>query len=240
MQSSFNDIKNISPFTSPFAHVERTGLPLCLGNLFIMAKEVICGIYKITTPENKIYIGQSVNIKWRFVSYKCPSSRENPRIKESLAKYGFDNHLFEILEVCDKSMLDEREIFWINNLDSFNTKHGLNNSSGGKRGFKVSNSTIDRLRESHIGKPSGRKGMQNSDATKKKLSLSMKGRKPWNKGKTGIYSDEILRKISESGKGRIVTKETRDKISKFNQGKIFTPEHREKLRIAALKRYNKL
>lgn len=40
MQSSFNDIKNISPFTLPFAQSEQTGLPLCLGNLFIMQLEI--------------------------------------------------------------------------------------------------------------------------------------------------------------------------------------------------------
>lgn len=36
MQSSYNDIKNISPFTLPFAHSGQTGLPLCLGIYFYM------------------------------------------------------------------------------------------------------------------------------------------------------------------------------------------------------------
>jgi hypothetical protein len=30
----------------------------------------ICGIYKITSPSGKVYIGQSVDIKRRFTTYK--------------------------------------------------------------------------------------------------------------------------------------------------------------------------
>lgn len=40
MQSSYNDIKNISPFTLPFAYSKQTGLPLCLGNTFFMQLEI--------------------------------------------------------------------------------------------------------------------------------------------------------------------------------------------------------
>lgn len=36
MLFSYNDIKNISPFTLPFAQSEPTGQPLCLGNTFYM------------------------------------------------------------------------------------------------------------------------------------------------------------------------------------------------------------
>ena len=41
-----------------------------------------------------------------------------------------------------------------------------------------------------------------SDESLNKMSNSKKGKPAWNKGKTGIYSDETLRKISDSGKGR--------------------------------------
>jgi hypothetical protein len=32
------------------------------------------GIYKITNPVNKVYVGQSIDITYRFKQYKNPSS----------------------------------------------------------------------------------------------------------------------------------------------------------------------
>lgn len=47
-----------------------------------------------------------------------------------------------------------------------------------------------------------------------------KGLVPWNKGKTGVYSEETLKKISETGKGRKHTEETKQRIAeKVRTGK---------------------
>ncbi len=51
-----------------------------------------------------------------------------------------------------------------------------------------------------------------SEEARKKISESCKGKTPWNKGKTGIYSEETLRKNSESNKGKKRSKETRKKM----------------------------
>jgi len=56
------------------------------------------GIYKITNPKGKIYIGQSINIKRRFNEYKRLNCSQQPKIYNSLLKYGSDNHKFEIIE----------------------------------------------------------------------------------------------------------------------------------------------
>ena len=40
-----------------------------------------------------------------------------------------------------------------------------------------------------------------------------KGMKAWNKGKTGVYSEETKRKISEALKGRKHSEEARRKMS---------------------------
>lgn len=53
----------------------------------------------------------------------------------------------------------------------------------------------------HKGKTTWNKGIPMSDEAKKKLSASSKGRKSWNKGKKGIYSEESRRKMSEAHKG---------------------------------------
>ena len=58
-----------------------------------------CGIYKITSPSGKIYIGQSVNIKDRIKAYKCGHCKEQPFVCNSILKHGWENHKFEIIEV---------------------------------------------------------------------------------------------------------------------------------------------
>ena len=46
------------------------------------------GIYKITSPSNKIYIGQSINIERRFNSYKNLSHcKQQIKLYNSLQKY---------------------------------------------------------------------------------------------------------------------------------------------------------
>lgn len=48
---------------------------------------------------------------------------------------------------------------------------------------------------------------------KKKMSESAKGKIPWNKGKTGIYTDETIKKIKIGRKKQIITEEQRKKQS---------------------------
>lgn len=90
-------------------------------------------IYKITSPTNRIYIGQTLNLKIRIRDYKRNSCKLQTKLYNSLNKYGFNNHQFEILEEVDKNKGDEREIYWIDYYKSFNTKKGMNMTSGGKR-----------------------------------------------------------------------------------------------------------
>ena len=51
------------------------------------------------------------------------------------------------------------------------------------------------------------------EETKTKISKANKGNTPWNKGKTGVYSNEANEKRSGTLKGHIVSEETRRKIS---------------------------
>lgn len=71
------------------------------------------GIYKIISPSNRVYIGQSINIKKRWEGYSFPSSLHfQPKLYRSLLKYGWGGHKKEIIEQCDKSKLNERETYW--------------------------------------------------------------------------------------------------------------------------------
>jgi group I intron endonuclease len=71
------------------------------------------GIYKITSPSNKIYIGQSINIekRWKkdYYSLRCITQT---KLYNSFKKYGPENHKFEIIEECEEYKLLERETYW--------------------------------------------------------------------------------------------------------------------------------
>ena len=47
-------------------------------------------------------------------------------------------------------------------------------------------------------------GKPRSEETKKKISMSRKGKSPWNKGKKNIYSEETRKRLSDSHKGKKV------------------------------------
>jgi hypothetical protein len=74
-----------------------------------MEKIIITGIYKITNPKGKVYIGQSTNIFNRWEDYKKNKCKGQVKLYNSFKKYGFDNHIFEILEECSLEQLDKLE-----------------------------------------------------------------------------------------------------------------------------------
>lgn len=96
-------------------------------------KNKISGIYKIISPSGKIYIGQSVSIIDRWHSHKERYLNSKTKLSSSFKKYGIEAHKFEIIEICDILLLNEREIFWINKLNTFNSPHGLNCRTGGDK-----------------------------------------------------------------------------------------------------------
>jgi group I intron endonuclease len=85
-------------------------------------------IYKITSPSGRVYIGQTKNFINRIRSYKNLSCKTQPKLYNSLLKYGFDNHIIEIIDESETD-LDKLEIFYINKFNSF--YEGLNCTIGG-------------------------------------------------------------------------------------------------------------
>ena len=83
------------------------------------------GIYKITNKVNgKVYIGQSDNIERRWKNHKKDAFWSNGHVYNyplyrAMRKYGLDNFLFEILEECKKEELNQKEVSYIAQYDSF-------------------------------------------------------------------------------------------------------------------------
>jgi group I intron endonuclease len=111
------------------------------------------GIYKITNPNGKVYIGQSNNIERRFEEHKNIKFSNQIKLKNSILKYGLENHTFEILEECDMSIIDEREIYWISFLKC--VELGLNLTYGGEGGKLSPESELKkRINNSKMSRPS--------------------------------------------------------------------------------------
>lgn len=94
----------------------------------------ICGIYKITSPSDKIYIGQSRDVYKRIEIYRNVRCKTQTKLYNSLVKYGWLKHKFEIICECDENQLNCLEIAYIKTFNSFNSEQGLNLTSGGHRG----------------------------------------------------------------------------------------------------------
>lgn len=178
-----------------------------------------CGIYIITSPSGKIYIGQSVDIKRRIRRYKNLGAIEQPYLHKSLVKYGFDSHRVEILIECKRDELNSMEVKFIEKYNSFNSQIGMNLTNGGMQNWKMSEETRlkmkhrpkkiyseetkNKLRLAHLGKKknyiNGRKGVNLSIETKKRISDNHSHSKPM-LGKK--HTDETKLKISNSHKGK--------------------------------------
>lgn len=131
------------------------------------------GIYKITSPSNKIYIGQSINIEKRWKQYQRLDCKKQPKLFNSFQKHGVKNHIFEIIEECNSEQLNEREIYWKQYYDtidkglncelfdigqgcrSHEVKHKISNSLKGKQ--KTQEHCLN-LSRAKVGTPSKRKG----------------------------------------------------------------------------------
>ncbi len=172
----------------------------------------ICGIYKITNTLNgKAYVGQSVDIKRRWGSYKNTQkdAAHELMIDRAIKKYGINNFTFGILEQCTKQELNDREEFWIKELNTF-SKNGYNLNTGGRKPTEISEETRKRQSKAHLGKKrtaqaiekqkqSFRLVLENTDI-KQRMSVSQKKR---------IRRTESYEKCSETWKKKIITREFR-------------------------------
>ena len=83
------------------------------------------GIYKITSPSGKIYIGQSKTLEKRRAEYIRLECKRQPRLYNSIIKYGFAAHTYEIVEECLFEELNIRERYWQDFYDVIG-ENGLN------------------------------------------------------------------------------------------------------------------
>ncbi len=208
-------------------------------------------VYKTTNLINgKIYIGQhhsDIFDTQYFGSGKL--------IRRAFKKYGIDNFKCEVIEWCEtKEQLTDREIYWIQFYKSQNKCIGYNISNGGdgilspmpeimrehlrqcNLGKKLSEETIQKLREKQSGENNGFYGKRHTDKTKQRISETIT--EQYNNGRVnpmyGVHrygkdaprygaklSDDTKRKISESVSGFKHTEDAKKKMSENVKGRVF-------------------
>lgn len=150
-----------------YSRLERSGSLVCLlfGGIIIRyeIQEIVSqrlefaktsGIYLCyCTANDKVYVGQTVNLYIRKVKNHCPDLRHNhhcnPVLQNTWNKYGEDCFIWAVIEYCETDKLLERELFWINKLNALHP-HGFNlvpTNGCGTLGLKMSKQSKEKLKE---------------------------------------------------------------------------------------------
>jgi len=164
------------------------------------------GIYKVTSPAKKIYIGQSVDIKSRLSKYKKLNCKSQPKLYRSLLKYGVDNHIFETIIECEVSELNDKERYY---QELYNcVEIGLNcmlQRTDNKRQLmsdetklKISKTTKGKVfsKETKLKLSISLSGVEKSETHKKNMSLSLSGKYNRKHNKNTILKMSVFNKNS--------------------------------------------
>lgn len=205
-------------------------------------------IYKMTnTINDKVYIGQSINVKSRFIRHKYElrnNKHINSHLQNSFKFYGENSFTSEIIdEATSLKELNIKEKYWIEYYKSNDPKFGYNMTSGGHKDFIITEETRKKMSNSHRGKKYNRICKQFSEETKQKMSESAKGRKLSEETKRKIsiankghkHSEDAKQKMGEANKnnqyclGIIRSEATKQKLSKVHKGKKLSEETKRKM-----------
>jgi group I intron endonuclease len=130
-------------------------------------KEDLGHIYKITSPNGKHYIGQAVCVlssgrnygylkRWQGHIIEANNYRGFCRILDNaIRKYGHKTFKVELLEEILISQLNQREEFWIKELNTL-SPNGYNLRTGSSKGSRESDETKEKKRQSMYGKNVGK------------------------------------------------------------------------------------
>ena len=189
------------------------------------------GIYKITSPSKKIYIGQSNNIERRFKAYYKLRCKGQVILYRSFLKHGVEKHKFEIICECIELELNDKERYYQDVYSVLNGK-GLNCklTKSSDRSGKFSEETKLKISVAN-------KGKKRTLEQKEKIKLVNIGRKAtketklkMSKSRIGFkFSEETKLKMSTTAKKRIFTKEEIKRISTVNIGRKASEETKLKM-----------
>lgn len=174
-----------------------------------------CGVYSITSPSGKKYIGSSNNIPRRWNSHKrdlIKGSHHSPFLQNAWNKYSGDLE-FKVILICEEKNLQMYEQLF---LDNYKPEYNISPTAYSCRGIKRSEEFKNNLRKIMMGN-TYMVGRKLSEETKKKVGLASKGNQ-YAKGGCGyIPTEEHRKNLSRAGMGHPVSEETRRKIGEASR-----------------------
>lgn len=201
-----------------------------------MSRVKVVGIYKITSPSGRVYIGQSWDILQRWFTYRGSNAKGQRVLNSSFLKHGARSHVYEIVHELptdvDQGMLNQYECFYIDLYRQAGVKM-LNIKEGGYGGRHSEETRI------LIGmKGKGRKGSSTSFKSGEsrertpewcnRISESLRGKTHSETTKTKIrakrrlqiikHSVETIEKIAAKHRGMKASDESRKKMSESKKG----------------------
>lgn len=209
-----------APKTDAITSPDVFDSPSVCGALYILIMSDVSGIYQIQSqikPE-RIYIGSGVNIRRRWNHHLCDlrnNRHHSIKLQRHYGKYGESDLQFSIIEPCFPQFLIIREQHYIDTLNPF---YNTCKTAGSPLGIKRSKETCNRM------------------------SVGLKGKKAWNKGKKASFESCEKMRLSHIGKNMgkdnpmFGVKLPREKLGMLN--KHHTEETKEKMRQANNKKGN--
>ena len=185
------------------------------------------GIYKITSPNNKVYIGQSWDIKRREGVYRREQCKKQNHIYNSIKEYGWEAHRFEHIHELPSDVSQEtlnlyEVIYWelyiyagttmlnikepgVNGKHSQETKFKIGKSSAGSNNYfygrvGTSHPMYGKERPSKKGLLNGRSKLSEQDV----LNIRVK----YNSGVLDQHELSSLYKVSQPVIAKIVKGES--------------------------------
>ena len=103
-----------------------------------MRGQKVSGVYKITSPSGKFYIGSAVNIRTRWKTHRKQlrgGIHHSVVLQRASEKHGLDNLIFQVLLVCEPCnllMYEQRA------MDVLKPQYNVSPTAGSKLGVKPS------------------------------------------------------------------------------------------------------
>ena len=167
------------------------------------------GIYKITSPTGKIYIGESINLKNRCGYYLNPNRvKKQTAIYNSLIKHSVESHIIEIIELCDISELKIKERYYQEKFNSVETGLNCFYTATNEKKKKHSENTKKLMSEKSSGENNPFFGKTHSIESLKKISESSKGINNANYGGKLITDEYIKKQIESNSKKHLKVTDT--------------------------------
>lgn len=204
-----------------------------------MAKAIVSGIYRILNMENgKFYIGSAVDVASRWSGHRNRLRRgrhHSQHLQNAWNKYGEESFDFSVIEVV--SCRDELIAAEQRHIDLLLPAYNVCKVAGSPIGVKQSD-------ESKAKKSLALKGRVFSEESKEKMRAARSSAHQIYLESTKVFEldKSLKRRISKarsSARGtnkRVISSEHRKKISAAKMGKNFSDSHKQSLSAAAKKR----